>query len=121
MQGGEKKLSNAQPLHPRTPAPIPFHQCTSHVDGNWTVWRCPHCPGYEQRLNRVTSEMIVRKGGSTALHSGMAGAGAMTWQDLQKGFAVISESLTFVRRLFSFGFLGWPGLDSYQVPGFFIG
>lgn len=63
-------------------SPIPFHQCTSHTEGNWTVWRCPHCAGYERRLNRATGQMRVNKGGSTALHTGMAdggnGMGALT-------------------------------------------
>ncbi len=63
------------PTPPPNAVPIPFHQCTSHTDGDWTVWRCPLCPGYERRFNRVTGEMQVRRGGSTALHSGMAGAG----------------------------------------------
>lgn len=60
---------------PTNATPADFHQCTAHTDGNWTVWRCPLCPRYERRFNWVTSEMKVRSGGSTALHSGMAGAG----------------------------------------------
>lgn len=47
------------------------HQCTSHREGNWTIWRCPQCQGYERRFNWVTNEMRVRTGGSEALHSGM--------------------------------------------------
>lgn len=48
------------------------HQCTSHREGDWIVWRCPHCNGYERRFNWVTNEMKVRNGGSSALHTGMS-------------------------------------------------
>lgn len=56
-------------------SPIPLHHCTSHTEGNWTVWRCPLCAGYERRFNWVTGERLVSKGGSTALHTGMADGG----------------------------------------------
>ncbi len=61
---------------PSNATPADFHQCTSHREGDWTVWRCPLCPGYERRLNRVTGKMEVRRNGSAALHSGIAGAGS---------------------------------------------
>ena len=77
-----------------TPAREHIHQCTSHREGDWTVWRCPHCPGYERRYNWLTNRMKVRTGGSTALHSGMAGTGAV-WPGLRRGFAVIRKVLNF--------------------------
>jgi hypothetical protein len=70
---------------PTNTNPADLHQCTSHTDGDWTVWRCPHCPGYERQFNWVTSEMKVRSGGSTALHSGMA--------DDENGMAALTEGL----------------------------
>jgi len=70
---------------PTSTRPADLHQCTSHTDGDWTVWRCPLCAGYERRFNRVTSEMRVRRGGSTALHSGMA--------DGENGMAALTTGL----------------------------
>ena len=48
------------------------HECTSHREGDWVIFRCPLCPGYERRFNWVTGEMQVDRGGSTALHSGLS-------------------------------------------------
>jgi hypothetical protein len=48
------------------------HACTSHQDGDWVVWRCPQCAGYERRLNLVTGELRTRRGGSDARHSGLS-------------------------------------------------
>lgn len=47
------------------------HQCTSHREGDWIIWRCPYCQGYERRFNWVTNEMRTRRGGSEAQHTGM--------------------------------------------------
>lgn len=40
------------------------HYCTSHIDGDWIIWRCPICCDnsnnlfpYERRLNWKTGEM----------------------------------------------------------------
>ncbi len=46
------------------------HQCTSHRQGEWITWRCPHCAGYERRYNWVTGEMRLKRGGATAQHMG---------------------------------------------------
>jgi hypothetical protein len=51
---------------------LDVHQCTSHRDGDWITWRCPHCEGYERRYNWQTGEMRLRSGNSTALHAGMS-------------------------------------------------
>ncbi|MCB0576138.1 MAG: hypothetical protein KDC61_16405, partial [Saprospiraceae bacterium] len=45
---------------------------TSHRDGEWIIWRCPQCEGYERRLNWNTGEMSVRRGDSTAQHTGFS-------------------------------------------------
>lgn len=45
------------------------HECTSHREGEWMIFRCPHCPGYERRFNWVTGEMQVRRGDSVARHT----------------------------------------------------
>lgn len=50
--------------------PEETHHCTSHRDGDWITWRCPHCAGYERRLNWRTGEMRVHRGGSEAQHAG---------------------------------------------------
>ncbi len=50
--------------------PTDVHQCTSHRQGDWVTWRCPHCAGYERRYNFVTGEMQVKRGGATAQHTG---------------------------------------------------
>ena len=45
------------------------HHCTSHVDGDWIVWRCPICTDYERRLNHKTGKMAV-KGKTEFQHQG---------------------------------------------------
>lgn len=45
------------------------HPCTSHNEGEWVVWRCPICVGYERRFNLKTSEMHV-KGKTEFNHTG---------------------------------------------------
>jgi hypothetical protein len=46
------------------------HECDSFTEGEWVVFRCPICRDYERRINAVTGEMKVKKGGSTARHTG---------------------------------------------------
>lgn len=36
------------------------HTCTSYSDGDWIVWICPQCEGYERRLNWQTGEMKIK-------------------------------------------------------------
>lgn len=50
--------------------PSDVHQCTSHRDGEWITWRCPHCEGYERRYNLNTGVMRVKRGNSSAKHTG---------------------------------------------------
>lgn len=51
--------------------PPSVHHCTSFVENDWIVWRCPHCSGYERRYNSQTGEMKIRRGGSEAQHTGL--------------------------------------------------
>lgn len=51
--------------------PKDVHHCTSHRDGDWIIWRCPLCEGYERRLNTKTKEMRV-KGKTGAQHTGFS-------------------------------------------------
>lgn len=45
------------------------HQCTTTMIGDWIVWKCPHCEGYERRFNARTGEMKVN--GKTGIqHTG---------------------------------------------------
>jgi len=55
-----------------TGLPEETHHCTSFRDGDWIVWRCPHCERYERRLNGRTGEMKIARGGSEARHTGMS-------------------------------------------------
>jgi len=45
------------------------HHCTSFRDGDWIVWRCPHCQNYERRFNLMTSTMSI-KGKNDFTHTG---------------------------------------------------
>lgn len=51
--------------------PADVHYCTSHRDGDWIVWRCPLCEGYERRFNWQTGEMEVA-GQTVAQHVGFS-------------------------------------------------
>ena len=52
--------------------PTDVHHCTSHREGEWITWRCPHCERYERRFNWQTGEMRVLRGNSAAQHTGMS-------------------------------------------------
>ena len=54
--------------------PSPVHECTSHRAGDWIIFRCPYCPGYERRFNWLTGEMQLDRAGSTAQHTGLSTA-----------------------------------------------
>lgn len=53
--------------------PADVHHCTSRREGDWIIWRCPLCPGYERRLNMRTGAMRV-KGKTSAQHTGFSSA-----------------------------------------------
>ncbi|MCA0235495.1 MAG: hypothetical protein LCH81_03855 [Bacteroidetes bacterium] len=59
------------------------HYCTSHREGEWIVWRCPHCSDYERRMNWQTGEMRIKRGASTAQHIG-ASTKAQNMEALQQ-------------------------------------
>ena len=48
------------------------HKCTATTDGDWVVYRCPKCEGYEVRQNfktgRIKRNDVASK--SMILHSG---------------------------------------------------
>ncbi len=39
---------------------VDSHECESYRDGDWIVFLCPKCEGYERRLNWRTGDMKVR-------------------------------------------------------------
>ncbi len=61
-----------------------IHHCTSHQEGDWMVWRCPHCSDYERRMNWQTGEMKISRGKSTAQHGG-ASTKAQNMEALREG------------------------------------
>jgi hypothetical protein len=38
------------------------HQCRSERQGDWFIFTCDECPGYERRFNYVTGELHTRPG-----------------------------------------------------------
>ena len=49
------------------------HTCESFRDGDWIIYTCDQCPGYERRMNWRTREMKVRRPEGMAtdvLHTG---------------------------------------------------
>jgi hypothetical protein len=36
------------------------HTCKSHQEGDWIVFTCPQCEGYERRININTGKMETR-------------------------------------------------------------
>jgi len=62
--------------------PQDTHQCSSRRDGDWLIWNCAQCAGYERRFNFVSGEMRTRRGGSLAQHTGSTDAA-----DLREAFA----------------------------------
>lgn len=57
---------------------IQNHNCTSHREGDWVIWKCPYCSdprsewytNYERRVNLKTGEMKA-KGVNDFTHSGL--------------------------------------------------
>lgn len=49
--------------------PKDVHHCTSFNSGDWIIWKCPLCQGYERKLNWKTGEMQV-KGKTKFQHTG---------------------------------------------------
>jgi len=36
------------------------HECVSVKSGDWVIFSCPQCPGYERRINLHTQEMRLQ-------------------------------------------------------------
>lgn len=49
-----------------------YHHCTSYMEGQEMVWKCPHCENYERRFNLYSGEMKV-KGKTNFKHTGCSG------------------------------------------------
>lgn len=64
--------------------PSDIHHCTSHREGEWIIWRCPQCEGYERRYNWKTREMRIKRGNSEAQHTGM-NTGMQNMEALKRG------------------------------------
>jgi hypothetical protein len=47
------------------------HQCQSKQEGEWVVFRCPHCPDYERRIHSTTGKMTTKSNPDNLfLHTG---------------------------------------------------
>ena len=33
------------------------HECTVLRQGEWAIFHCPHCPGYERKVNLLTGDI----------------------------------------------------------------
>lgn len=49
------------------------HRCTGETQGDWILYRCPLCAGYERRVNWKTGVTITR-GQNEFQHFGSPGA-----------------------------------------------
>lgn len=38
------------------PDPQQEHQCISHQHGDWIIFTCPKCPGYQRQINLITGQ-----------------------------------------------------------------
>ncbi len=48
-----------------------MHKCKTHREGDWVVFTCDKCPGYERRINLKTRKMRVSSPEDVqALHTG---------------------------------------------------
>lgn len=55
--------------------PANVHHCTSHREGEWIIWRCPLCSGYERRFNWKTGQMQCDTSDvGDIIHTGMSSA-----------------------------------------------
>ena len=46
------------------------HICNGRKEGNWIIYTCPLCPGFERRFNSTTRTMITTGGEGMILHKG---------------------------------------------------
>lgn len=50
----------------------PRHQCDARRDGDWVIFTCPQCDGYERKLNLHNGKMTARPGEDPlVLHEGV--------------------------------------------------
>ncbi len=50
--------------------PSESHKCEAVRDGDWVIFRCSQCVGYERRMNWRTREMHVENSQPNVNHSG---------------------------------------------------
>lgn len=47
------------------------HVCTHSVrEAHWLIFKCPHCPDYERRINLLTGDVRIRGGNDDIRHCG---------------------------------------------------
>lgn len=46
------------------------HKCSAYRDGDWIVFYCPRCHGYERRINWRTGEIKSQNVAKDISHSG---------------------------------------------------
>ena len=49
---------------------VDHHICDAEREGDWIVFRCTRCQGYERRMNWRTGETSVENSTPTVQHSG---------------------------------------------------
>ena len=50
--------------------PSQSHICQSSHKGDWIIFTCPKCKGYERRINWQTGEMKTKNGNTPFSHTG---------------------------------------------------
>jgi peptide/nickel transport system substrate-binding protein len=45
----------------------PTHQCTATISGDWIVYLCPHCDGWQLKQNWKTGQIVIRERSYEAL------------------------------------------------------
>jgi hypothetical protein len=46
------------------------HECESYRTGEWIIFKCPRCTGYEKRLNWQTGQMKTINANDDVCHTG---------------------------------------------------
>ena len=59
-----------QEINFHSPPENESHECESYRDGEWIIFYCSKCPGYERRLNWKTGEMKTRNVKENINHTG---------------------------------------------------
>lgn len=66
---------------------LPRHPCTARREGDWIIFTCPQCDGYERRLNIRSGKISLSPGDDPfILHEGVFVPDSIT-AELGGGFA----------------------------------